>query len=45
MFVTQQFPPGGGSGVQRLAKFVRYLPNFGVLPSVITAKNTLNHLG
>lgn len=39
VFVTYAFPPGGGSGVQRIAKFARYLPESGVQVSVITSKN------
>ncbi len=32
------FPPLGGSGVQRVAKLVRYLPLFGWQPHVVTAR-------
>ena len=39
VFVTHAFPPAGGSGVQRIAKFARYLPESGIQASVITAKN------
>ena len=39
VFVTHAFPPAGGSGVQRIAKFARYLPDSGIQASVITAKN------
>lgn len=31
-----QFPPEGGSGVQRTAKFCKYLPEFGWCPEVVT---------
>jgi glycosyltransferase involved in cell wall biosynthesis len=41
LFVTYSFPPSGGSGVQRVYKFVKYLPSFGVATSVLTAKNFL----
>ncbi len=34
--VAHQFPPVGGSGVQRSAKFAKYLPLFGWEPVVIT---------
>ena len=34
----QNFPPTGGAGVQRSVKFVKYLPNFGFLPIVVTCK-------
>jgi glycosyltransferase involved in cell wall biosynthesis len=30
------FPPLGGAGVQRTLKFVRYLPEFGISPTVVT---------
>lgn len=39
VFITHAFPPAGGSGVQRIAKFARYLPESGIQASVITAKN------
>jgi glycosyltransferase involved in cell wall biosynthesis len=33
------FPPVGGAGVQRVLKLVKYLPDHGVSPSVLTVKN------
>lgn len=36
LFVTYEFPPKGGSGVQRGAKFVKYLPRFGWKPTVLS---------
>jgi hypothetical protein len=39
LFVSYVFPPAGGAGVQRLVKWVRYLPEFGVTPVVLTAAN------
>ncbi len=39
LLITYYFPPAGGSGVQRTLKFVKYLPEFGVRPVVLTAKN------
>jgi glycosyltransferase involved in cell wall biosynthesis len=36
LFVTQYFPPVGGSGVQRGAKFVKYLQRMGWHVSVVT---------
>jgi len=36
LFLAYHFPPLGGGGVQRSAKFVRYLPEFGYEPVVIT---------
>lgn len=37
LLIAYGFPPAGGAGVQRTAKFVRYLPQFGWLPTVLTA--------
>jgi glycosyltransferase involved in cell wall biosynthesis len=39
LFVSYLFPPVGGAGVQRAAKFVKYLPSCGWLPSVLTVSN------
>jgi glycosyltransferase involved in cell wall biosynthesis len=36
LFVTYHFPPVGGAGVQRSVKFVRYLPEHGYEPVVLT---------
>src|SRR5436305_16100 len=36
LFIAYHFPPVGGAGVQRSHKFVRYLPNQGFLPIVVT---------
>lgn len=36
LFVAFNFPPLGGGGVQRSAKFAKYLPNFGINPIIIT---------
>ncbi|MDE2731004.1 MAG: glycosyltransferase family 4 protein [Bacteroidota bacterium] len=36
LVVSYYFPPSGGPGVQRVLKFVRYLPDFGWKPTVIT---------
>lgn len=36
LIIAYYFPPIGGSGVQRPAKFVKYLPDFGWQPYVIT---------
>ena len=38
LFVAYYFPPAGGSGVQRVLKFVKYLPEFGWQPVVLTAR-------
>jgi len=37
--IAYVFPPAGGAGVQRVSKFVRYLPEFGWECSVLTAAN------
>ncbi len=43
LFVSYYFPPMGGPGVQRSAKFVKYLPAQGYDPVVVTAhRRTLN---
>lgn len=38
LVIAYYFPPMGLSGVQRMAKFVKYLPDFGWSPTVLTAK-------
>ncbi len=37
--VAYVFPPAGGAGVQRVTKFVKYLPEFGWDCSVLTVSN------
>ena len=39
LIVVYYWPPAGGAGVQRWLKFVKYLPRFGWMPTVITTKN------
>lgn len=39
LFVAYYFPPSGGPGVQRTLKFVRYLPEFGWEPAVLTVRD------
>jgi len=39
LIISYYFPPCGGSGVQRTLKFVKYLPQFGWQPVVLTARN------
>ena len=39
LVVSYTFPPAGGVGVQRVSKLVKYLPEFGVEPIVLTAQN------
>ncbi len=36
LFIAYNFPPAGGAGVQRSLKFVKYLPQLGWNPVVIT---------
>lgn len=36
LFITYYWPPSGGAGVQRGLKFVKYLPELGVEPIVLT---------
>lgn len=36
LFAAYRFPPCGGGGVQRPAKFAKYLPEFGYKPLVLT---------
>ena len=36
LVIANIFPPAGGAGVQRTAKFVKYLPHFGWEPIVLT---------
>ncbi|UCF20476.1 MAG: hypothetical protein JSU87_03440 [Gemmatimonadota bacterium] len=38
LLVTYDFPPVGGSGVQRISKFAKYLPRFGWQPIVLTSR-------
>ena len=39
LLVAYLFPPVGGAGVQRVTKFVKYLPQFGWQVTVLTVKN------
>ncbi len=39
LLITYYFPPSGGPGVQRVLKFVKYLPQFGWRPVVLTVEN------
>ena len=38
LVITYYWPPAGGPGVQRVLKFVKYLPEFGWRPIVLTVK-------
>jgi glycosyltransferase involved in cell wall biosynthesis len=39
LIVSYSFPPVGGAGVARVTKLVKYLPDFGVSPTVLTVSN------
>ena len=39
LVVSYNFPPVGGAGVQRVTKFVKYLPDFGWDVTVLTTEN------
>ena len=39
LMVTYNFPPCGGSGVQRILKFAKYLPQFSWQPVILTVRN------
>ncbi|RKS98685.1 glycosyltransferase family 4 protein [Flavobacterium sp. 123] len=39
LIITYYWPPAGGPGVQRWLKFVKYLPDFGILPTVYIPEN------
>ncbi len=39
LVVSYNFPPVGGAGVQRVTKFVKYLPEFGWDATVLTTEN------
>ncbi|OGC86489.1 MAG: hypothetical protein A2142_07975 [candidate division Zixibacteria bacterium RBG_16_48_11] len=39
LIIAYYFPPLGGAGVQRVLKFVKYLPDFGWEAVVLTVKN------
>ncbi|MFO1020272.1 MAG: hypothetical protein U0903_06200 [Planctomycetales bacterium] len=39
LLISYHFPPVGGAGVQRPLKFVKYLPEYGWMPTVLTAEN------
>ena len=39
LFLSYYFPPAGGSAVQRILKFVKYLPEYGWMPFVVTTES------
>lgn len=38
LIISYYWPPSGGAGVQRMLKTVKYFPEFGIIPYVITVK-------
>jgi len=40
LVIAYYFPPLGGAGVQRTLKFVKYLPDYGWLPHVLTVQDS-----
>ena len=45
LIIAYYFPPAGGSAVQRILKFVKYLPQYGWQPVVLTAREKDYDLG
>lgn len=41
LVIAYFFPPLGGAGVQRTLKFVRYLPDFGWRPTVVSTRSRI----
>lgn len=39
LVISYYWPPAGGPGVQRIVKFVKYLPDFGYQPIVLTVRD------
>lgn len=44
LFISYFFPPLGGAGVPRSLKFVKYLPEFGWLPTVVSAGESVSYM-
>lgn len=40
LYIAHYFPPLGGAGVQRTVKFVKYLPEAGFQPAVVTSSGS-----
>lgn len=38
LIISYYWPPSGGVGVQRILKFVKYLPKYGIIPEVVTVR-------
>lgn len=43
LIVSYYFPPKGGAGTQRFAKFCKYLPEHGIVPVVLSAGEDLRN--
>lgn len=43
LFITYYWPPCGGPGAIRPVKFVKYLPEFGIEPIILTRKDIAYH--
>jgi len=43
LFLSYYYPPMGGAGVQRVTKFVKYLPDYGFLPIVVAGTGLRNN--
>ncbi len=41
LIITYYWPPAGGAGVQRMLKFCKYLPEFGIKPIVLVPENPI----
>ena len=41
--ISYSFPPIGGSGVHRTLRFIKYLPEFGWIPTVVTTTNNMHN--
>jgi glycosyltransferase involved in cell wall biosynthesis len=44
LIVTYDYPPVGGIGIQRVTKWVKYLPKFGIEPVVLTNEHGLGYV-
>ena len=43
LFISYYFPPLGGGGVQRSLKFIKYLPQYGWDPIIISSKGLISN--
>lgn len=44
LVISQNFPPAGGPGVQRVTKFAKYLPDFNWKPYVLTISSDYHRI-